>query len=118
MPDEYRGNIDLWDRPTVPNPEGGLSTLFSMGANFDGEEVLIPRVRHGLDRIMSEDEAVEHHLSTGEHLGRFGTVEEAQQEGERLHVNQEEIGRLKEVLRGLLNPQPTLKTILQDFYGR
>jgi len=90
------GNIDLSSRPEVPNPRGGTSTVFSTSFGIDGQEVLVPRVRKGLNRPMSEDEAMAHYLSTGEHLGKFSgpdAVAAANAAGAQIHREQEAMGR-------------------------
>lgn len=86
-------NINLYNRPRVANPEaGGTSTLYSTSVGMDGEEVLIPRVRHALDRPMTEDEAIAHYLKTGEHLGKFRTPEAADSYANLLHLQQAQQG--------------------------
>lgn len=82
------GNIDLSRRPSVPNPEGGLSTVFSESSNQGGQEVLYPRVVNG--QILSSDDAWQHYLKTGEHLGKFATVPAAEQMGQMVHRQQEQ----------------------------
>ena len=82
------GNIDLSNRPSVPNPEaGGYSTVWSMSIGTPEGEVLIPRVKDG--RILSEDEAVNEYYKTGENLGKFSTVPAADEYANLLHIQQQ-----------------------------
>lgn len=88
------GNIDTAQRLGVQNTipgEGGISTVRSMGVNLDGQEVLIPTVVNG--RIVSNEEAIQHYLQTGEHLGKFKTPEGSTRYAERLH--EEEAQRIR-----------------------
>ena len=56
-PNMGQGNVDLNDRPVVAN-DGSYSTLYSGSfRDKDGQEVLVPGVRSGLDRQMTEQEA-------------------------------------------------------------
>lgn len=82
------GNINLSDRTKVANPEGGGdSTVYSMSANIDGREVLMPRAADG--KILSEPEAIERYRKTGEHLGKFDNPDHATAYAKRLHEAQE-----------------------------
>ena len=85
---------DLVDRPEVRTQEGP-ATLNSVGIGTDEGEMLLPQVRRGLDRLMTPEEAFEHYLRTGEHLGIFDTIEESNAEGERLSREQYDIGQIK-----------------------
>jgi len=89
-PSEY-GNIDLNNRPIYRQPDGSISTVRSMGINEDGKEVLIPTIGRNENGAyqMSDDEAIDHYHRTGEHLGKFNTVEGANQYAEWLHNQQE-----------------------------
>ena len=82
-----RGNIDLNNRKVVQNEDGSISTEIAFSINVDGKEVLIPQVVDG--KIVSEDEAIEHYFETGEYLGIFDTVEEANEYAEKLHNRQD-----------------------------
>lgn len=86
----YTGNIDLFARPVVENPDGSISTLLSISVGFDGKQVLIPRVvvRSNKPAIVSSDEAIKEYLATGQHLGKFATVKEATIAAQRLSKQQ------------------------------
>lgn len=65
------GNIDVSKLPAVRNPDGSYSTVRSMGIEMDGKHYLIPKVVNG--RVVSDDEAFNHFIKTGKHLGIFGS---------------------------------------------
>lgn len=71
-------NINLYNRPTVHNPDGSVSTVHSFsrqeerpGHPYYGREVLVPTVSDD-GRMMSEAEAWDQYQKTGMHLGVFG----------------------------------------------
>lgn len=85
-----KGNIDLTNRPIVKNEDGSISTVRSMSfQDDDSKEVLIPTVVNG--KIVSNDEAIQHYYDTGEYLGKFDTIEEANSYAEWLHNQQEKL---------------------------
>ena len=89
----YKGNIDITNRVPVVNEDGSVSTVDSIGigVDIDGQEkqVLIPTIVDG--QRLSEEEAIQHFEQTGEHLGIFDTVDEANEYAERLHDQQEQM---------------------------
>ena len=82
-----KGNINLNNRLVVKNSDGSISTVRSIGVNIGGVEVLIPTVVNG--KVVSEDAAIAHYKKTGEHLGKFKTVEASNAYAEKLHKDQE-----------------------------
>lgn len=90
-PDYGKGNIDLNNRPVIKNPDGSISTVYSMTFEEDGKYVLVPGVRAGLDRKMTEQEAWEWYKKTGEYLGKFSSIEETDKYAESLHQDQESL---------------------------
>lgn len=87
------GNIDLFDRPQYRNANGSISTVDSTSYNIDGQEVLLPTVwnRNGTPYHSSNDEEIlQRYRDTGEYLGKFSTVEEANDYAEKLHLEQQE----------------------------
>lgn len=87
------GNIDLYDRPQYRNANGNISTVDSTSYNIDGQEVLLPTVwnRNGTPYHSSNDEEIlQRYRDTGEYLGKFSTVEEANDYAEKLHLEQQE----------------------------
>lgn len=83
------GNIDLTNRPIVKNSDGSISTVRSMSFNEDGKEILVPTVVNG--KVVSDDEAIQHYHKTGEYLGKFDTIEEADKYAEQLHLQQQKL---------------------------
>lgn len=87
------GNIDLYDRPQYRNANGSISTVDSTSYNIDGQEVLLPTVwnRNGTPYHSSNDEEIlQRYRDTGEYLGKFSTVDEANDYAEKLHLEQQE----------------------------
>lgn len=84
------GNINLYDRPSVKNEDGSTSSVRSMSFGEGGQEVLVPTVSDD-GRIMGDDEAVQSYRSTGKHLGKFKTPDQATAYAEQLHKDQEKL---------------------------
>ena len=83
-----KGNIDLFNRPVTQNEDGTISTVRSMSFNDGNHEVLIPTVADD-GAILSEEDAINNYFQTGKHLGKFNSVEDANQYAENLHNQQE-----------------------------
>ena len=85
--DKYgAGNIDLNNRKVVHNKDGSFSTEESFSTNIDGKEVLLPTIIDG--KRVSQRQAINHYYKTGKHLGKFDSVEEADDYAVRLHERQ------------------------------
>jgi hypothetical protein len=89
-PDYGEGNVDLNHRPIIHNPDGSISTVFSMtfGPEKDGSWVLVPGVRFGLNRKMTDKEAYAWYKATGQYLGKFDSMQEADTYANTLHEDQ------------------------------
>lgn len=101
------GNIDLTQRPIRMNDDGSASTVRSASINENGKEVLIPTIgQNGED--LSVDQAVELYRRTGQNLGRYNSVGEANQAAQNIHDSEQ---------RRLGQQGPTREQIKQDTLG-
>ncbi len=86
------GNIDLYDRPIYKNADGTLSTVDSVTFTIDGKYVVLPTIvrdeKGNAKRLETDEEIFEHYKNTGEYLGEFDTLEEANIYANRLHFAQ------------------------------
>jgi GGDEF domain-containing protein len=80
------GNLDPYNRKRLDNPDGSVSTTSSISIGTDDGEVLIPTVVDG--KRLTNEEAIAHYRKTGEHLGVFDNVEDADRYAESLHNDQ------------------------------
>lgn len=119
-----KGNIDLYNRPQYRNPDGSVSTVRSISIGTDDGEVLIPTVgrdANGRPRLMSDDEAIDEYFRTGNNLGTFKTIEEADDYADRLHKQQEAYytgkGRELPSLEQMANPMRYAETRRQTAGG-
>lgn len=86
------GNIDLRNRPQYKNEDGSISTVDGTSFNIDGKEVLLPAVwmKNGNPYHSYDDnEIIQHYYDTGEYLGKFDSVQEANEYAQQLHLAQE-----------------------------
>lgn len=80
-------NIDLNHRPIVHNPDGSISTIRSATFQGDnGQYVLLPTVVGG--KIVSNNDAWQHYVNTGEHLGTYSSEAAADYFANKLHEGQ------------------------------
>lgn len=80
-----QGNIDLTKQPSIHNPEtGGNSTVWSMSIGTDKGETLISRVTPD-GKILSKQDAINYYKKTGNNLGTFKSVKDADSYAETLH---------------------------------
>jgi len=86
---QSKGNIDIYNRPTVKNSDGSISTIRSISFNEDNKEILIPTVIS--NKIVSDKEAIDYYHKTGEYLGKFDTIKEANKYAEELHIQQQKL---------------------------
>lgn len=82
-----KGSIDLTKRAVVKNKDGSVSAERSITITEGGVAVLIPTVVGG--KVVSDREAVAHYRKTGQHLGKFASVEQADKAAKEIHLQQE-----------------------------
>ena len=83
---EKQGNIDLSTRPEVRNTDGTVSTVRSISIGVGDKTILIPTVVKG--KVVSDEEAIKHYKSSGQHLGVFKDQQSADAYAETLHEQQ------------------------------
>jgi hypothetical protein len=109
------GNINLTNRPVRQNNDGSISTVNSISFMDDsGQEILIPTIDR-LGRQMTNDEAIDYYYKTGDFLGKFPSVSQANTYADTVHGQQDAfyntpvetrenqtliLRRLLEILRG------------------
>jgi hypothetical protein len=94
------GNINLSQRPMIRNEDGSVSTVASMGVNFDGREMLIPMATER--GLLSEDDAIRQYMATGQHLGQFASPEASTRYAKWLSSDQAGMYGLKPSLTNLM----------------
>lgn len=107
-----QGNIDLTNRKIAKNDDGSISTVRSISIEEDGKEVLIPTIING--KVVSDEEAIKHYHETGEYLGKFNSVDEANAYAEKLHKQQEKLYSNESSTKNEANKSLT-KNIEYDF---
>lgn len=79
--------IDLNARPTVVNEDGSVSTVCSLTIECDDGVFVIPTVVG--DKVVSDETAIAYFQKTGEHLGSFDGIPDAEAYAQDLHLAQE-----------------------------
>lgn len=77
------GTIDLVRLPAVQREDGRWSTVDSASREVDGKEILYPTIVGG--QKVSDKEAFDHAMSTGQNLGVFEDAASADAYAKRLH---------------------------------
>jgi hypothetical protein len=107
------GNIDLSKRPNIDNGDGTHSSVFSMGFNVDGKEVLVPGVGDGKTyplRKLSTAEALDQYRKTGASLGTFKDVASSNAYAKTLHEDQAKGGQSQPVYKAKSGATVTVGT--------
>lgn len=87
-----KGNIDLTQRPIYQNADGTISTVRSMTITENGKAILIPTIVYdnkGNAQLLPDNQAIEYYHQTGEHLGIFDSIKEADEYAKQLSKDQD-----------------------------
>ena len=85
------GNIDLYNRPVVKNADGTISTVQTMtDQDVDGMWINYPSIGPNGER-WTREQAWQYYLATGQHLGKYRTLDEAVQAAIALHEDQADL---------------------------
>jgi hypothetical protein len=87
-----KGNIDLNNRPVVKNRDGSISTVRSITITEGNTAVVIPTVikrPNGSGVIVSDREAIKYYQRSGQHLGKFSNIRDADTYAQNLHNQQD-----------------------------
>ena len=66
------------------NPDGSISTVRTISFNDGSGEILIPTVVG--NKVVSNEDAINHYRKTGESFGTFKTVEDADRWADYIHT--------------------------------
>src|ERR1700733_3556645 len=81
------GTINLNGRPIINNSDGTISSEVSFSRADDpkhpGKEVLVPLIVNG--KKLTQEQAWQHYIETGEHMGIFDTPEQADAYAQKVH---------------------------------
>ena len=108
------GNIDITNRPNVPNPQtGGNSSVWSTSFGTEKGEVLVPRITNGedglpphilsdkIDRNTHTSEAIDYYNKYGKYLGIFKDPDTATAYAQKLHEDQQKYGSTPKTVQQL-----------------
>lgn len=87
-----QGNIDLYNRPVYKNADGSISTVDSITITADDLQYVIPTIAYdakGKPVHLTDAEAVARFEETGEYLGAFTSLAEADEYAQLLHKQQD-----------------------------
>lgn len=81
----YNGTIDYVNLPVIKFDDGTVRTVNSMSIeDMEGKkEILIPTIING--KQVSDKDAIEHYEKTGENLGQYSNIEEADRVADAIH---------------------------------
>ena len=96
-----KGTIDLNKRQVLNNNDGTFSTENSSTIEIDGKYIVIPTVVDG--KQLDIEDAIDHYMNTGEHLGMFDSLKEADTYAQLLHERQEQVYGAKQAVLGYLD---------------
>ena len=84
------GNINLRGRPLISMSNGQVGSEYSVSFTQDGKEVLVPTIFDG--KSHTPQEAWQHYLQTGQHMGKYDNPEDADAAAELIHQREYAVG--------------------------